>query len=217
MNIAVVISGSGSNLQALIDQQQHYGYRIAVVLSNVADAYGLVRAQQAGIDTLVVNHRDYETREAFEQAMNHALDAYSPELVVLAGFMRILTPVFIDHFSGKLLNIHPALLPKFKGLHTHARAIEENESEHGASVHFVTAELDGGPVIAQARVPVLSDDTPELLAKRVLAVEHQLYPAVVGALARNLISSPPDVRIDGVPAPIDYPLLQQKVAAHALV
>jgi phosphoribosylglycinamide formyltransferase-1 len=210
--IAVLVSGSGSNLQALIDNQQRYGYRIAVVLSNRADAYGLVRAQQAGIPTCIVNHKDYDGREAFEQAMIAALDAYSPNCVVLAGFMRILTPVFIHHYSGKMLNIHPSLLPKFKGLHTHARAIEEKETEHGASVHFVTAELDGGSVIAQGRVPVLTDDTPEALAKRVLSVEHQLYPAVVAGLVKGIITHPPQVTIDGISLPLDLPLLLQKVA-----
>jgi len=210
--IAVLVSGSGSNLQALIDNQQRYGYRIAVVLSNSADAYGLVRAQQAGIPTCIVNHKDYDGREAFEQAMIAALDAYSPNCVVLAGFMRILTPVFIHHYSGKMLNIHPSLLPKFKGLHTHARAIEEKETEHGASVHFVTAELDGGSVIAQGRVPVLTDDTPEALAKRVLTVEHQLYPAVVAGLVKGIISLPPQVSIAGIPAPVDLQTLLEKVA-----
>jgi phosphoribosylglycinamide formyltransferase-1 len=212
MNIAVLISGSGSNLQALIDNQLRYGYRITVVLSNSADAFGLVRAHNAGIATCVVNHKDHTGREAFEQAMITALDVYQPQLVILAGFMRILTPLFINHYSGKLINIHPALLPKLKGLNTHSRAIEAQEVEHGASVHFVTAELDGGPVIAQARVPVLTDDTAEILAKRVLSVEHQLYPAVVAGLVKGIISTPPDVRIDGIIAPIDLPLLQQKVA-----
>ncbi len=210
--IAVLISGSGSNLQALIDNQTKFGYRIAVVLSNVADAYGLVRAQQAGIATCVVNHKDYDGREAFERAMIQALDAYQPQLVVLAGFMRILTPTFITHYAGKMLNIHPSLLPKLKGLHTHARAIEDKESEHGASVHFVTAELDGGPIIAQGRVPVQPDDTADALAKLVLTVEHQLYPAVVAGIVKGMISAPPDVRIDDILAPIDLPLLLQKVA-----
>lgn len=210
--IAVLISGSGSNLQALIDNQQRYHYRIAVVLSNSVDAYGLVRAQQAGIATCVVNHKDYDGREAFEQAMIAALDSHDTDLVVLAGFMRILTPVFINHYAEKMLNIHPSLLPKFKGLHTHASAIEAQENEHGASVHFVTAELDGGPIIAQGRVPVLADDTAESLAKRVLTVEHQLYPAVVAGLVQGIISLPPQVTIDGTPAPIDLQALLEKVS-----
>jgi phosphoribosylglycinamide formyltransferase-1 len=210
--IAVLVSGSGSNLQALIDNQQRYGYRIAVVLSNIPDAYGLIRAQQADIPTCIVNHKDYDGREAFEKAMITTLDSYSPSLVVLAGFMRILTPLFINHYAGKMLNIHPSLLPKFKGLHTHARAIEEKETEHGASVHFVTAELDGGPIIAQGRVPVLTNDTPEALAKRVLTVEHQLYPAVVAGLVKGIITLPPRVSIAGIDAPIDLTLLLQKIA-----
>lgn len=188
-DIAVLISGSGSNLQALIDQQQRFGYRIACVLSNKADAYGLVRAQQAHIPTLVVDHKAYDTREAFEQAMISAVDEFQPKLVVLAGFMRILTPLFIGHYSQHLLNIHPSLLPKFKGTHTHEQAIAAGECEHGASVHWVIPELDSGKVIAQASVPILADDTPELLAKRVLVVEHQLYPAVVAAVAQGKISA----------------------------
>lgn len=187
-DIAVLISGSGSNLQALIDQQAALGFRVTLVLSNNADAYGLVRARQAGIATCTINHKDFTTREAFEQAMIQALDAVQPKLIVLAGFMRILTPLFIAHYANRLVNIHPSLLPKFKGTHTHAQAIAAGETTHGASVHWVTAELDSGQVIAQASVPVMKEDTPDLLAKRVLVVEHQLYPAVVAAIARGLVT-----------------------------
>lgn len=186
-DIAVLISGSGSNLQALIDQQQRFGYRIVCVLSNKADAYGLVRAQQADIPTLVVDHKAYESREAFEQAMIAAIDDFQPKLVVLAGFMRILTPLFIGHYEQRLLNIHPSLLPKFKGTHTHEQALAAGESEHGASVHWVIPELDSGRVIAQGSVPVMTDDTADTLAKRVLTIEHQLYPAVVAAVAQGKI------------------------------
>lgn len=186
-DIVVLISGSGSNLQALIDQQQPFGYRIVCVVSNKADAYGLVRAQQADIPTRVVDHKAYGSREAFEQAMIVAIDEFQPKLVVLAGFMRILTPLFIAHYERRLLNIHPSLLPKFKGTHTHEQAIAAGETEHGASVHWVIPELDSGRVIAQERVPILPDDTAEVLAKRVLTVEHQLYPAVVAAIAQGKI------------------------------
>lgn len=201
--IAVLISGSGSNLQALIDRQQDYGYRIALVVSNIADAYGLERAKQANIPTAIIHHRDFETRESFEHAMIENLDQTQPDFVLLAGFMRILTNEFISHYEGRLLNIHPSLLPKFKGLHTHDRAIEAGECEHGASVHFVTTELDGGPLIAQARVPVMPDDTPDILAKRVLTVEHQLYPAVVGALVSGKVVTTPSIMVNQHPAPVD--------------
>lgn len=192
-DIVVLISGSGSNLQALIDQQQALGYKIACVLSNKADAYGLVRAQQASIPTLVVDHKAYDDREAFEQAVIDQIDRYQPKLVVLAGFMRILTPLFIGHYEQRLLNIHPSLLPKFKGTHTHEQAIAAGETEHGASVHWVIPELDSGRVIAQGHVPVLADDTPEVLAKRVLTIEHQLYPAVVAAIAQGKIRADDDM------------------------
>jgi phosphoribosylglycinamide formyltransferase-1 len=201
--VAVLISGSGSNLQALIDQQQAGNYTIVLVLSNIDTAPGINRAKQANIATQVVNHKAYETRENFEAAMISRLDEVTPDLVVLAGFMRILTPHFINHYAGRLINIHPSLLPKLKGLNTHARAIEAKETEHGASVHFVTAELDGGPVIAQGSVPLLTNDTPSTLAARVLDIEHQLYPAVVSAIAFGRVSPPPRVTIDNITAPVD--------------
>lgn len=187
MNIVVLISGSGSNLQALIDQQDNYGYRISCVLSNQADAYGLVRAENASIATCVVDHRQYEQREAFEQAMIAEIDQHQPDLVVLAGFMRILTPVFVSHYQGKLLNIHPSLLPKFKGINTHEQALAAGETEHGASVHWVIPELDSGQIIAQASVAVMADDDANALAARVLTVEHQLYPAVVAAIVQGKV------------------------------
>jgi len=185
VDIAVLISGSGSNLQALIDQQNTYGYRVVCVLSNKDNAYGLVRAQEAGIPTLVVDHLAYESRESFERAMITAIDFYQPNLVVLAGFMRILTAVFITHYHHRLLNIHPSLLPKFKGTHTHEKALAAHEKEHGASVHWVIPELDSGQVIAQASLMVMPDDTPETLAQRVLTLEHQLYPAVIAAIVQG--------------------------------
>lgn len=177
-NVVVLISGSGSNLQALIDSIAKDGNpaRIAAVISNRADAYGLERARQAGIATRVLDHKQFDGREAFDAALIEAIDGFAPQLVVLAGFMRILTPGFVNHYTGRLLNIHPSLLPKHKGLHTHQRALEAGDSEHGCSVHFVTEELDGGPLVVQAVVPVESGDTPESLAQRVHSQEHHIYP-----------------------------------------
>lgn len=177
-NVVVLISGSGSNLQALIDSIAQDGNpaRICAVVSNRADAYGLQRAQAAGIATRVLDHKQFDGREAFDAALVECIDAFAPQLVILAGFMRILTPAFVSHYSGRLLNIHPSLLPKYKGLHTHQRALEAGDREHGCSVHFVTEELDGGPLVVQAIVPVQSDDTPDSLAQRVHAEEHRIYP-----------------------------------------
>ncbi len=180
-NVVVLISGSGSNLQALIDSIAHEGNpaRIAAVISNRADAFGLERARQAGIETRVLDHKQFDGREAFDSALIEAIDAFDPQLVVLAGFMRILTPGFVNHYSGRLLNIHPSLLPKYKGLHTHQRALDAGDSEHGCSVHFVTEELDGGPLVVQAVVSVLAGDSAESLAQRVHSQEHLIYPLAV--------------------------------------
>lgn len=185
-NVVVLISGSGSNLQALIDDAQAAAdssksspARIAAVISNRADAYGLQRAQDAGIATQVLDHKQFDGREAFDAALVEAIDAFNPQLVVLAGFMRILTPGFVRHYAGRLLNIHPSLLPKYKGLHTHQRALDAGDNEHGCSVHFVTEELDGGPLVVQAVVPVQSDDSPTSLAQRVHQQEHLIYPLAV--------------------------------------
>ncbi|PPV36573.1 phosphoribosylglycinamide formyltransferase [Pseudomonas sp. CW003PS] len=180
-NVVVLISGSGSNLQALIDSVAHDGNpaRIAAVICNRAGAHGLERAKQAGIATELLDHKQFDGREAFDAALIQAIDAHQPDLVVLAGFMRILTPGFVQHYAGRLLNIHPSLLPKHKGLHTHQRAIEAGDSEHGCSVHFVTEELDGGPLVVQAVLPVMADDTAESLASRVHQQEHLIYPLAV--------------------------------------
>lgn len=179
-NAVVLISGSGSNLQALIDSQgEDNPLRIRAVISNRADAYGLTRAQNAGIATQVLDHKAFADREAFDCALIEAIDGFRPDLVVLAGFMRILTPAFVRHYSGRLLNIHPSLLPKHKGLNTHQRALDAQDSEHGCSVHFVSEELDGGPLIIQAIVPVEPGDTAETLALRVHMQEHRIYPTAV--------------------------------------
>ena len=179
--VVVLISGRGSNLQALLDQAAsgEWPVTIAAVISNRPDVQGLERARQAGVPALELDHKNFADRPAFEAALIEQIDHYQPDLVALAGFMRVLTTRFTEHYRGRLLNIHPSLLPKFRGLHTHERAIAAGETEHGASIHFVTAELDGGPVILQARVPVLPGDDSDTLAARVLAQEHELYPLAI--------------------------------------
>ncbi|GHE97908.1 phosphoribosylglycinamide formyltransferase [Thalassotalea profundi] len=179
--IVVLISGSGTNLQALIDacKATDYPGEIVGVISNKADAYGLVRAQDNNIATHALSHKDFNSREDYDQALIKQIDLFQPDVVVLAGFMRILTANFVQHFSGKLLNIHPSLLPKYQGLNTHQRAIDAKDTEHGVSVHFVTEELDGGPVILQAKVPIFEGDTINDLASRVHEQEHRIYPLVV--------------------------------------
>ncbi len=177
----MLISGNGSNLQALIDDiaEHKIAAEIVAVISNKKDVYGLERAAQAEIASHVVSHKDYATREDYDTQLNSVIASYSPDLVVLAGFMRILTPWFVEQFTGKMLNIHPSLLPKYKGLDTHQRAIDAKDEVHGASVHFVTPELDGGPVVLQSKVPVFSDETASQLASRVQEQERQMYPLVV--------------------------------------
>lgn len=181
IRLVVLISGRGSNLQAILDQAAsgELPAEIAAVISNRPGVQGLERAQRAGVPTLELDHKPYADRPAFEAALIERIDPYQPDLVILAGFMRVLTAGFTEHYRGRLFNIHPSLLPKFRGLHTHERAIAAGESEHGASIHFVTAELDGGPVIVQARVPVLPGDDPDTLAARVLEQEHRLYPQAI--------------------------------------
>lgn len=180
-DVVVLLSGTGSNLQALIDSTRtgDSPVRIRAVISNRADAYGLQRASAAGIDTAVLDHKAFDGREAFDAALVELIDGFAPHLVVLAGFMRILSAGFVRHYQGRLLNIHPSLLPKYKGLHTHQRALEAGDTEHGCSVHFVTEELDGGPLVVQAVIPVALDDTPERLAQRVHSQEHAIYPLAV--------------------------------------
>lgn len=183
MNIVVLISGNGSNLQAIIDAE----IPIAAVISNRADAFGLTRAKHAHIPSYVINHKEYPTRDDFDQALIQQIDAFRPDLVVLAGFMRILTPHFVQHYHGRLINIHPSLLPKYKGLDTHQRVLAEKEIEHGISIHYVTAELDGGPIIAQAKLNILPNDTEESLATRIHQLEHELYPRIIKDISAKRI------------------------------
>ena len=179
----VLISGSGSNLQAIIDASKTMSFEVVAVISNKSGAYGLQRAANANIATVILNHQDFSSREDYDLALIEAIDQFSPKLVVLAGFMRILSAPFVEHYQARLLNIHPSLLPKFKGLHTHQRALAANEKEHGASVHFVTEDLDSGLVLLQARVAVKLTDTEASLAQRVLEKEHQIYPKVIEWIA----------------------------------
>jgi phosphoribosylglycinamide formyltransferase 1 len=176
--VAVLISGRGSNMESLIAAcaDPAFPAEIVAVLSNRCDAKGLESAATKGIPTYAIPHKDYETRSSHDAAMHKTLLSIAPDVVALAGYMRILTPAFVAKWEGKLINIHPSLLPKFKGTHTHERALEAGETEHGCSVHFVTAELDDGPIIAQAKVPILPGDKPETLSARVLVEEHRLYP-----------------------------------------
>ncbi|WP_091516409.1 phosphoribosylglycinamide formyltransferase [Microbulbifer yueqingensis] len=201
--VAVLISGSGTNLQALIDAAaaEDAGFELCAVISNKADAYGLTRARDAGIPAAVVSHRDYADRESFDRALIECIDGHGAELVVLAGFMRILTPGFVRHYSGRLLNIHPSLLPKYQGLNTHQRALDAGDAEHGVTVHFVTEELDGGPPIVQAVVPVEPGDTAGILAKRVQQREHSIYPLAVRWFAGGRL------RMDGERVLLDGELL----------
>ncbi len=187
IRIAVLISGNGSNLQTIIDHQKQHSheYEIALVVSNKADAYGLIRAEKAHIPTEIIEHSKFEHREAFDYALQMAIDSKQIDLVVLAGFMRILTPAFTQHFLGKMINIHPSLLPKYTGLNTHQRALEAGDTEHGLSIHFVTPELDGGPVILQATVPITESDTKESLKEKVHQKEHLAYPLVIQWFAQN--------------------------------
>lgn len=185
--IVVLISGQGSNLQAIIDacKLTDYPGSVVGVISNKLDAYGLTRAKDAGIETVALSHQEFESREDYDQALITQIDLFAPDIIVLAGFMRILTPAFVKYYQGKLINIHPSLLPKYQGLHTHQRAIDAGDKEHGVSVHFVTETLDGGPVILQAKVPVFDGDTSDDLAARVHEQEHRIYPLVVKWLCQN--------------------------------
>ncbi|WP_337237511.1 phosphoribosylglycinamide formyltransferase [Proteus faecis] len=184
-NIVVLISGNGSNLQAIIDacRANKITGNVVVVLSNKADAYGLERAKLADIPAYFIDPTLYNDRADYDKALIEQIDAYQPDIVVLAGFMRILSPDFVTHYQHKLLNIHPSLLPKYPGLHTHRQVLANKDSFHGVTVHFVTEELDGGPMIIQARIPVLPDDTEQSLQTRIQAEEYRIYPLAIGWLA----------------------------------
>ena len=184
--VAVLISGRGSNLQALLDAEQN-AYEIALVVSNVPGVEGLDRARAKGVTALALDHKPYgKNREAFERDLDALLIQHNIELVALAGFMRVLTPFFVNAWKDRLLNIHPSLLPKYPGTKTHERVLEAGESEHGATVHLVVEEVDAGEILGQARMPVLPGDTPETLATRLLALEHELYPRALADFARTL-------------------------------
>ncbi|MGR6841556.1 phosphoribosylglycinamide formyltransferase [Aliivibrio wodanis] len=189
-NIVVLVSGSGSNLQAFIDAcgNKIPNARISAVISNKSDAYGLQRAVNAGINVHSLNATGYESREKYDEALATLIDLHQPDVIILAGFMRILSEAFVLRYQGKMLNIHPSLLPKYPGLHTHQRAIDAGDKEHGTSVHFVTPELDGGPVILQAKVPIFEEDTIEEVASRVQAQEHVIYPMVANWLAEERLT-----------------------------
>lgn len=198
MSVVLLISGRGSNMQAILDA----GIPVAAVLGNRSDAAGLAIAARRGVATGVVEHRAYATREAFDAALAAAIDRYAPKLVALAGFLRVLTPGFVAHYAGRLMNIHPSLLPEFPGLDTHARALAAGAKRHGCTVHFVTEQLDRGPIIAQAAVPVLPGDSEAALAARVLEQEHRLYPqAIRWFLDGQLVIEGDRVRVKGAHAP----------------
>ena len=207
MPVVVLISGTGSNLQALLDAAAAGAAdRISAVISNRPGAAGLDRATAAGVPTRVLDHTGFAERSAFDAALAELIDGFAPRLVVLAGFMRILTAEFVEHFAGRMINIHPSLLPAFQGLHTHRRALAAGVVEHGASVHFVTGELDGGPVIAQTRLAVRADDDEHTLAARVLEREHRLLPQVVQWFAEGRIALR-DGRVLFDRRPLEEPLL----------
>ncbi|EPT8871652.1 phosphoribosylglycinamide formyltransferase [Cronobacter dublinensis] len=202
--IVVLISGSGSNLQAIMDAcaQKKINGVISAVFSNKADAFGLERARDANIPAHALSAGAFASRDAFDRELMQEIDAYAPDLVVLAGYMRILSPAFVAHYEGRLLNIHPSLLPKYPGLHTHRQALANGDDEHGTSVHFVTDELDGGPVILQARVPVFAGDTEEDVTARVQAQEHAIYPLVVSWFVEGrLVMREGRAWLDGQPLP----------------
>ncbi|MDC0379071.1 phosphoribosylglycinamide formyltransferase [Litorivicinus sp.] len=191
MRVVCLISGGGTNLQALIDWQTKGllgDAAIVSVISNVASAYGLERAKKASIPTAVLSHREYSDRLLFDQALRSLIDGYDPDLVVLAGFMRILTAEFVTHYHRRLINIHPSLLPKYKGLDTHRRALDAGDTVAGATVHWVTEALDAGDIIQQIEVPIVADDSEESLKARVLEAEHMLYPSVIRDLSLGVIS-----------------------------
>ncbi len=204
-NIVILISGRGSNMEAIVRafNQEKWPAQLSAVISNRADAAGLGFAEKAGIPVRVVSHKDFPDRESYDAVLQKTIDEYQPDLVILAGFMRILTTGFVEHYTGRMVNIHPSLLPSFRGLHTHRQAIDAGVRVHGATVHFVTPELDGGPIIAQALVPVFPDDDEDGLAERVLEQEHRIYPKVVRLIVEGKISLNGEGRVSLSPEVID--------------
>lgn len=198
--IVVLISGNGSNLQAIIDacNQNKINGTLSAVFSNKASAYGLTRATEAGIPAFSLDPKSFESRESFDNALMAQIDAYQPDVVVLAGYMRILSPAFVSHYMGRMINIHPSLLPKYPGLHTHRQVLENGDKEHGTSVHFVTEQLDGGPVILQAKVPVFDGDDEAIVTARVQVQEHAIYPLVINwFLSERLVMRSNHAWLDG--------------------
>ena len=189
IKLAIFISGRGSNMLSIIDacKSPDFPAEISVVLSNNPDAQGLISAQKCNIDTKIIGHQKYNSRKEFEDAISERLKNYDIDLIVLAGFMRILTANFTDKWDGKIINIHPSLLPEYKGLNTHERAINDGKTESGCTVHFVSAELDSGSIIMQARVPILEDDTPDKLAARILEQEHKIYPEAIRQISSSIL------------------------------
>ncbi|MCP1313053.1 MULTISPECIES: phosphoribosylglycinamide formyltransferase [unclassified Halomonas] len=217
--IVVLISGSGSNLAALIEAQTHdrLGGEIKAVISNEPGAYGLKRAHEAGIEAVALPHREYDSREAYDGALIKVIERHEPDLIVLAGFMRILTPRFVQRFMGRMLNIHPSLLPAYQGLDTHARALADGVDVHGCSVHFVTEELDGGPVVLQAECRVTPEDSVESLKEKVHAREHLIFPIAVQWFLQGRLQYANDaVTIDGQPLPPHGMRLSHDDAAEEL-
>jgi phosphoribosylglycinamide formyltransferase-1 len=201
--LVVLISGRGSNMRTIVEtiRDRRLPARVCAVIANKPDAGGLEWARGQGLETCAVPHRDYASREEFDQALAQAIDRYDPHFVLLAGFMRVLTPGFVARYGGRLINIHPSLLPAFPGLHTHQQALDTGVQWHGCTVHFVTPVLDQGPIVAQSAVPVLAGDTADTLADRVLAAEHQMYAQVVGWLAEGRVSLDEHsrVKVRGIP------------------
>ncbi|MEH6823739.1 MAG: phosphoribosylglycinamide formyltransferase [Motiliproteus sp.] len=212
--IVVLISGSGSNLQAIIDAvtSKQIDAQISAVISNRPDVKGLQRARDAGIEAITLDHTQYSSREAFDAELTHLIDGIQPDLIVLAGFMRILTTDFTRRFEGQMLNIHPSLLPKYRGLRTHLRAIQDGETEHGVTVHFVTEELDGGPLVIQAIVPIEPNDNPLVLAERVQTQEHLIYPLAVKWFTEGRLTYKKGrAEMDGQPLPVTGCQLDSRV------
>jgi phosphoribosylglycinamide formyltransferase-1 len=202
--LVILVSGGGSNLQSLIDgcAGDKINAAVSAVISNNPNAGGLERAAKAGIPNLAIDHRAFNSRETFDQALSELIDSFSPDLVILAGFMRILTAEFVDHYLGRMMNIHPSLLPAYPGLNTHQRAIEAGDKKAGATVHFVTPELDGGPPIIQAQANIDATDNKETLAAKVLTYEHKIYPEAVNWFCNNrLVMQDNQVRLDKKPVP----------------